>query len=406
MPIETESVIIDDDSIEEIYAFEYENPEIKKLVYRINEINQEITMYPQEKDFFVSEIILEGFESLPDEFSEKGYMKAGLMYYFNKKLKGKGISKFIISKSQKSSYRKNGNKYKVILNYDDLKMLRKQLTDISNTAKCERSLTVDDFFHKVFPRKFEKENDGARIRMKKVINSLGIDIIEHFGPEELQVLENFYIDLINKKYKSGTYKTKLITKTKIRVDNIALDNIIQEFEKKLHEEPSEDEWGKFIKKNLFLLDSKYIKEISQLNVVLSGTRKADFGLIDSQGYLDIFEIKKSNTKVLSNSVDRGNYYWSTEAAKAIAQVEKYLFHAERKAANLVEDIKREEGITDINVKVIKPRAFIIMGNSSELDTPEKEQDFRILSRALKNIEIVLYDELLERLKNQKNKIYG
>ena len=46
-----------------------------------------------------------------------------------------------------------------------------------------------------------------------------------------------------------------------------------------------------------------------------------------------------------------------------------------------------------------------MGANAQLDSLEKEEDFRVLRQSLKNIEVILYDELLERLKNQKNKIY-
>ena len=101
-------------------------------------------------------------------------------------------------------------------------------------------------------------------------------------------------------------------------------------------------------------------------------------------------------------MDRGNYYWSTEAIKAIVQAEKYLFNAERKATDLADDIKREKELT---IKVIKPRAIVILGTSSQFDNENKEKDFRVLRMSLKNVEVVLFDELLMRLRNELNKIY-
>jgi len=56
--------------------------------------------------------------------------------------------------------------------------------------------------------------------------------------------------------------------------------------------------------------------------------------------------------------------------------------------------------------VIRPRAVLIIGHSRQLDTPEKMTDFRVLRMSLKNVEIVTYDELLQRLKNQMSKIYA
>lgn len=136
--------------------------------------------------------------------------------------------------------------------------------------------------------------------------------------------------------------------------------------------------------------------------MLGGERKADFGLIDSQGYLDLFEIKKPTTSLLATTTDRGNHYWSSDAVKAITQAEKYLYNAERKASALAEVIKREKKIV---VSVIRPRAVVIMGHSDQLDTPEKETDFRVLRMSLKNVGVVTYDELLQRMKNQMSKIY-
>ena len=88
--------------------------------------------------------------------------------------------------------------------------------------------------------------------------------------------------------------------------------------------------------------------------------------------------------------------------KALVQAEKYLYNAEGKRDTLAKDLSRER---KVDVKVVRPRAVVIMGTSDQLDAPEKIEDFRVLRQSLKNIEVVLYDELLERLKNQKNKIY-
>ena len=174
------------------------------------------------------------------------------------------------------------------------------------------------------------------------------------------------------------------------------------FQKNLEDGISENLWGKYLKKNLFLLDSKYVKILPELNVILRGSRNVDFGMIDTKGYLDIFEIKKPDTPILAADTDRGNYYWHTSTVKAIVQAEKYLFNAERKASNLAEDISREERIS---VKVVKPRAILITGHSDQLDSDEKRDDFKVLRQSLKNIDIILYDELLEGLENQKNKYY-
>jgi hypothetical protein len=72
------------------------------------------------------------------------------------------------------------------------------------------------------------------------------------------------------------------------------------------------------------------------------------------------------------------------------------------ADSLAADINRERGI---EVRVVRPRAVVILGDSEQLDSDIKREDFRILRMSMKNIEIILYDELLDRLKNQRNKLY-
>lgn len=121
-----------------------------------------------------------------------------------------------------------------------------------------------------------------------------------------------------------------------------------------------------------------------------------FGLVDSHGYLDLFEIKKPETRLLAASQDRGNHYWHADAVKAIVQAEKYLHNASQNALTLAEGVRRER---QLDVRVIRPRAVVIMGHSAQLDTPSKKDDFRVLRTSLRHIEIILYDELLTSLKN-------
>ena len=120
--------------------------------------------------------------------------------------------------------------------------------------------------------------------------------------------------------------------------------------------------------------------------------------------MDIFEIKKPTTKLLSDSTDRGNHYWHSEATKAIVQAEKYLYNAEKSSLSLAADLKREAGIS---ISVIRPKVILLIGNSNQLNSEKKKEDFRILRHSLKNIEIILYDELYDKLKLlEKGKVYS
>lgn len=64
--------------------------------------------------------------------------------------------------------------------------------------------------------------------------------------------------------------------------------------------------------------------------MLGGNRRFDFGLIDFDYNLDIFEIKRPQTKLLASETDHGNYYFHPELVKSVVQAEKYLYNAESK----------------------------------------------------------------------------
>lgn len=370
--------------------------------YKIDKNKKVVKFYPNDSQFFVDHITFKGFKTIPDELSENGYFKSGMGYYFNKHFKDYDISSFTIDRNQDSSFRKSSGKYKVIMSYASFKNYKENMTNIINESKSMKAMTSLDFLAQEYPKKYISNGESAKSRASKVIKNLSKDIIKYLSQDDINLLGDIYSLSVKEKYKSKNHRYELISKSKIKMDYIAIDEVIDEFQTNLDKDISESQWGKFLQKNLYLIESKYIHIISELNLSLATWRKVDFGLVDIQGYLDIFEIKKSSTKLLNPKEDRGNYFWHTDAIKAIMQAEKYLYAAERKAATLVEDIKREK---DIDVKVIKPRAVLIIGSSNQLDNYKKKQDFRILCNSLKNIEVILYDELLDRLRNQKNKSY-
>lgn len=388
-------------NIIEIFSFDVENPEKKIKTYKINLSKKEIIFYP--RDIFITEIKITGFDKLPKEFPEKGYIKGGLAYYLHKKFQDQKVLSIEIAKDKKSEFIKQGKVNRLVLNYQEFSLICKGVSSIIYEGKVEKSNYIDDSFYSIFPKKFQLRGESWRNSARKVITNLDTRIIPHIKNQESEVLISFFESFIEKRYKSDDAKRKLFRFAKIKIDDIAISQIIGEFKELLQKNASEAKWGVHLKRNLFLIDSKYIKVIPEINVMLAGARKVDFGLVDSQGYMDIFEIKKPSTALLAKSQDRGNYYWSTDAIKALVQAEKYLHNAERKASSLTEDIKREK---DISVEIIRPRAFVLLGQRSQLDNKNKKEDFQVLRKSLKNIEIILYDELLERIENQKSKIYG
>lgn len=389
------------DGTESIYVFDTATPEDKHLSFLVDKDNDRIEFYPKD-DFPVKTVELIGFKKIPPEISELGYFKAGLGYYFSKKLQGMKVKSFRITKGVTSTLRNYTGGATLTFGYDEFRDLKGKLTELSNENKLERSLAIDEFFHNQFPSKFQRSEVPAKRRAKRAVRNLDSSIIEHMEAADVEKFLDFMEHLLEDRYSSSARRHKLFGAAKLKVDEVALKETIRAFEEKLNQDDSEKSWGQFLHKHLYLIEPKYVHVIPELNLVLGGQRYVDFGMVDSHGYLDVFEIKKPTTQLLAKSQDRGNYYWSTETVKAIAQAEKYLFNADRKAANLAEDIRREKSI---EVSVIRPRAILVIGKTNQLDDVNKETDFRVLKMALKNIDIVTYDELLQRLKNQMSKVY-
>lgn len=332
--------------------------------------------------------------------SENGYFLASLGGLLNKFFSEISVSTFKISKDKATIVVKRKEKYSITINYEEILLLKKRLTQIGNEYWMIKHNEVQAFLSSFMPDQFQVIENSIRRKKDLVIANLDDNIIKMLDPREIKRIEAFYQNLLRERYKNASKTLNFITHTKLKVDLLAIDEAIEIFEKNLEKDATESEWGEFIKKYLYLIESRYIEVLSELNLALASWRKVDFALIDTLNFLDIFEIKKPNTKILSATKDRNNYYWSTDSVKAITQAEKYLFFAERKAPDLKEDIQREYGL---NVKVVRPRSVLVMGHSNQLDDEQKMEDFEILRKSLKNIEIVLYDELLDRLKNQKKK---
>ena len=389
------------DRITEIFSVNEEDG-LERKCFRIDKQKKEIICYIEDSNYFVDAFYLEGFTSVPEEFSEKGYIPSGVQYYLNVAFKDKNINKFTISKEDKKDYRKVKEGYNVTIPYTEFAKYKKEMVRIDSERTANRKNATKHFLATLFPKYFQVEEESINRKKNQFLSGLDINIIPKLSKEELAQLQDFVFCILDNKYVDVSKKMSLISQYKESVDTLVVDEAIKGYEENIKKYANENEWGKYIKQYLFLLETKYVKVIPELNLTTCTWRKVDFAYVDYQGYIDLFEIKKPTTPLLCKNTDRGNYYWHADTVKAIIQAEKYLFASERKAAILSEDIKREN---NENVTVVKPKAYLVIGSSSQLVNDNMKNDFRILRDSLKNVEIILYDELLERFKNLKNRTF-
>lgn len=165
---------------------------------------------------------------------------------------------------------------------------------------------------------------------------------------------------------------------------------------------SERVWQNEIAKILSLVFSKYCFFIDEVTINTDeGSKRPDFIFIDTQGNIDVVEIKKSHRiPIMSKGKYRDNYTPSKELTGTIMQMEKYLYHlnrtvaiSEKKINQKLFDVKK----VDMNVSIRNPQGIIILGRLNNLND-EELRDYEILKRQFKHIaDIITYDDLINRL---------
>lgn len=361
----------------------------------------------------VSSFTLQGFEGLPPGLflykdgygiGKKGtFLLSAIKTYISS---GKKLKLIIASKKTKA-IRKGSLITTVTLPYEDVRNLLQRLGRINEDNNNEIREAVASFLSTKFPRKvristkdFDEYKSGeiaALLRKNKVAQKL--------DEEDLESLKNFFPKIFESSLKSRkiikAQRDALIQKTKNTTDKIFLDQVIREFEAKLNKKSlAEHVWQDFLKTKVFRFMSNYVTTIEKQNVSLD-ISYPDFVLVDVYGFIDIFEIKRHDTSLFAFDESHENYYWKPEVAKAIAQIEGYIDAVVKNSPEFIRVVKRKK---QFDVRVIRPRGYIIAGMSKQFDGDKEFEDFRKLSTALKNVSFILYDELLANLKNLRSKL--
>ena len=387
-----------------------------------NIIPKESTQYDH-----ITKILLEGYSQVPAGFrktgDKSGYGLAGQGYRILSDLSeifGKHKYDLIISKNDGSTIKTLKSKYKVIFNEKDFFKILGHLNKISREKGQEIKVTCKSYLNYLFPTHFspplKKVNLEAQYKkgdLSKVLNKDGI--LTGLSKEDKEGIEKFYFDYLRSSTsKLNTSRSLLqLTDSKNQTQVVLLENILKEFDKKILEDPTEQKWQDFLKEYILFINLNYTEVVDKKNIGLIRDKIPDFMLLDIYNYLDVYEIKRPSTKILEFDEDHNDFYWSADISKAVAQLENYI----QTTTEVGPEIKMYlEKYYDLNVRVIKPRGYIIAGTSDQLKTeyyskrrikPEKfktltnvfiSDNFRILNQSMKNIEVLFYDELINNLR--------
>ena len=167
----------------------------------------------------------------------------------------------------------------------------------------------------------------------------------------------------------------------------------------------EIQWQREIIEIIQLIFPKYIKAFEKVKIKdydSDKTRELDYLLVDSEGHIDIVELKRPflNCSVISKNTYRDNHYPVRELSGSVMQVEKYLLYLNKwgKIGERCLNKRYENNLPqNFKIKIINPGAMIILGRDNDLDEDQKK-DFEIVKRKYKNIiDIITYDDLIRRL---------
>lgn len=174
------------------------------------------------------------------------------------------------------------------------------------------------------------------------------------------------------------------------------EKVLNELQERLKNDYSEtkgdDSWQNWISKNNWLFGVNYKQPIEKAKINLSGIMP-DFLYPTIDGFVDVLEIKLPKDDVLVEDLrHKGSWKWTPEANSAIGQVVNYLIEVDRLR---FENEKKVEDEIKQKVLFLKPRAFLLIGNSENWSNPKKEA-LRKLNYYLHNIEVITYKDLLDR----------
>jgi hypothetical protein len=205
---------------------------------------------------------------------------------------------------------------------------------------------------------------------------------------------------------------------KLAFDRLLVTELLERYESLLclkSDTPAlESRWQEFFSENLLYFNFGYVhrfeKELVQGDKTLN---IPDFIMLSSFGYLDVFEIKTHLTQLLSYDVGRRNFYWRSDAAKALSQAENYIDSLAKEENTVIKNIRDEYGVA---VDAVRPFAYVIASSRSTIagaGTGEKYRgrvakklwnDFRRLNTSAHNVRFVLYDELLTTFKTMLKRL--
>lgn len=339
-----------------------------------------------------------GVEKIPSFFSEYGYGfdESAINNFFKYKISETDYRKVIIAEDDIPETDDTALYFRV----DDLDELKSSLKVEQRACNDTKSMLVNNFLvehHPAINLSYKETNNNKDL----ILRNLNSKLLDKLTADDVEAFGQFYVNAASK-YNRPDIVRRMVKGLQKNAQLLSLQEIIVKYEKLLKENPAESGWQSFFEEYITLFDNRYARKLDYRNIATGITKYPDLVLVDIYGYVDFYELKKSSTPILQYDASHKTYFWSKEFSMVIAQAADYLQKAKENSLSYAKTIREQTATaatSGIDVNIINPRAIIVAGSTKELNTAIKQNHFKTLRESLKDIEFVLYDELLDRLKN-------
>lgn len=130
--------------------------------------------------------------------------------------------------------------------------------------------------------------------------------------------------------------------------------------------------------------------------------ETDLVLIDSDGNIDLIEIKKPDEKIQYEREYRNNFIPTKNLIGTCLQMQNYLICLANTKPLILEEFRTKRNINiSLHLKAHSPKGYIIFGRDTDMLNVEKRKaDFYTTRRMFSNIiDIITYDDLIKRIDN-------
>lgn len=286
----------------------------------------------------------------------------------------------------------------------DFNSLRKSIDAITIRARKIASNTKLDIATEMILGFINKEETYQGSIKTKISNSITKSIILPLNEVSRQK-QNEAIDIIriNSK-KMLREQPQNLMKLRTDIDLVTLEELLYRFEEMIEKDLNESHWHRLFDANPFILNMAFgvpvIKVQSHASVggrkiSGGGDKISDFLVKNSlSNNAAIVEIKTPSAKLISTSSYRSEIYSpSTEISGAVNQILDQIHKFQKNIASLKEETR------NFDIETYHVSGVLVIGRS--LSNPDEQKSFDLFRGNSKNIHIVTFDELLEKLKQLK-----